>query len=53
MRKKTEISFFFIVQILQNIPTCDNLPPTSDDSSCMNLDQTISILRNGNFCFTF
>jgi hypothetical protein len=52
-KKKPKFLFFVIVQILQNIPTCDNLPPTSDDSSCINLDQTISILRNGNFFFTF
>lgn len=34
------------LQILQNIPTCDNLPPTSDDPSCINLEQTKSIQRN-------
>ncbi|CAF0948572.1 unnamed protein product [Rotaria sordida] len=34
------------LEILQNMPTCDNLPPTSDDSSCINLDQTVSIHRN-------
>lgn len=36
-----------LVQILQSIPTCDNLPSTSDDSSCINLDQTVSIRQNG------
>ncbi|CAF3276796.1 unnamed protein product, partial [Rotaria sp. Silwood2] len=33
-------------ELLQNMPTCDNLPPTSDDSSCMSLDQTVPIHRN-------
>ncbi|CAF3481051.1 unnamed protein product [Rotaria sp. Silwood1] len=33
-------------ELLQNMPTCDNLPPTSDDPSCINLDQTVSIHRN-------
>jgi hypothetical protein len=41
-----DLLFFCLVQILQNIPTCENLPPTSDDSSCINLDQTISIRPN-------
>jgi hypothetical protein len=38
---------FVLVQILQNIPTCENLPPTSDDSSCVNLDQIVSNIQNG------
>jgi hypothetical protein len=47
-------SIFLSVQILQNIPTCENLPPTSDDPSCINLDQTISARRNGkNFDYLF
>lgn len=38
---------FLLVQILQNIPTCESLPPTSDDPSCMNLDHTEFLRRNG------
>ncbi|CAF3544593.1 unnamed protein product [Adineta steineri] len=34
------------LQILQNIPTCENLPPTSDESSCINFDQIISNRQN-------
>ncbi|UJR30656.1 hypothetical protein I4U23_018180 [Adineta vaga] len=34
------------LQILQNIPTCDNLPPTSDDSSCINFDSKLLNRKN-------
>ncbi|CAF3313997.1 unnamed protein product [Rotaria socialis] len=30
------------LQLIQKIPTCDNLPPTSDDSTCIIINQTVS-----------
>ncbi|CAF1225963.1 unnamed protein product [Adineta ricciae] len=35
------------LQILQNMPTCENLPPTSDDLSCIDFDQKLLNRQNG------
>ena len=38
-----DIFFIYIVQVSHNIPTCESLPPSSDDASCVQIDE----YRNG------
>lgn len=47
--RETHIADRFILsaQLLQNIPSCENLPPTSDDASCINLEPSASLRPNG------